>query len=158
MQKSSARTHHFPSAPSQRAELLASFRKQMADHARGERLKALRTERRLNQEDAAHEIGVSAKTLRTWEKGGPIKWENAKAAANFYEVDPESLVEREPAPPIDLMDALKDAEVPSVKRVEDQIAALRTELLSELAAARTDLADRLTKLEPAERNSASKRS
>ena len=94
--KSSPRTSHFPTATSSQAQLVARFRQQMADHARGERLKSLRTDRRLNQEDAAHEIGVSTKTLRTWEKGGPIKWENAKAAATFYEVEAESLVEREP--------------------------------------------------------------
>lgn len=95
MRKSSDRTHNFPSTPSRHAELVASFREQMADYARGEHLKALREGRRLSQEGAAHEIGVSTKTIRTWEKGGKIKWANAKSAASFYEVDPETLVSRD---------------------------------------------------------------
>jgi len=94
----------------------------MADHARGERLKTLRTDRRLNQEDAAHEIGVSTKTLRTWEKGGPIKWANAKAAARFYEVDAESLVEREPGASIDAL--TEEAEADRLSRIEAKLDRL----------------------------------
>lgn len=55
----------------------------------------LREEKHLSQEDAAHEIGVSVKTIRSWEHGGGIKWENAKAAARVYGAEPEELVERE---------------------------------------------------------------
>ena len=98
---------------------MARFRQQMADHARGERLRTLRTDRRLNQEDAAHEIGVSTKTLRTWEKGGPIRWDNAKAAAEFYEVDARSLVEREPGTPIDAPDV--DGDVDQLDRIERKL-------------------------------------
>lgn len=117
MRKSSPRTSHFPPATSSQAELLARFRQQMADHARGERLKSLRTGRRLNQEDAAHEIGVSTKTLRTWEKGGPIKWANAKVAAEFYEVEAESLVEREPG-----------ASLEAAVEPDDQLTRIETKL------------------------------
>jgi transcriptional regulator with XRE-family HTH domain len=86
---------HYPSNSSPNAEKLARFRRQMADFARGERLRQLREARHLSQEDAAHEIGVSVKSVRSWEHGGGIKWENAKTAGEFYAVDPESLVTRE---------------------------------------------------------------
>lgn len=96
MRKSSVHTRHYPPNTSRNAEILVTFRQQMADYARGQQLRALRNERHLSQEDAAHQIGVSTKALRTWEKGGKIKWPNAKAAGAFYGVDPESLVTREP--------------------------------------------------------------
>lgn len=124
---------------------MARFRQQMADHARGEKLKTLRNQRRLNQEDAAHEIGVSAKTLRAWEKGGPIKWENAKAAASFYEVDAEGLVEREPGA------SLKTAE-PDDGDLRLEMAALRNELLGELAVVQDALAKQRSLLETVLRN------
>lgn len=92
------RTHHYRPNTSRNADIVATFHQQMADFARGERLKALRDERHLSQEDAAHEIGVTTRALRAWEKGGKIKWPNAKAAGAFYEVDPESLVARETSP------------------------------------------------------------
>lgn len=71
------------------------FRQQMADFVRGEQLVRLREGKRLSQETAAAEIGVSAKSLRTWEKGGAIRWHNAEKLAQFYGVDPASLVEHE---------------------------------------------------------------
>lgn len=75
----------------------------MADHARGETFRRLREERHLSQEDAAHELGVSVKTVRAWEHGKGIKWENAKVAGRFYGVDPETLVDRElPAGEVDV--------------------------------------------------------
>lgn len=67
----------------------------MADFARGERLRDLREKRHLSQEEAAHEIGVSVKTIRAWEKGKGIRWQNALTVSRFYGVDPESLVSRD---------------------------------------------------------------
>lgn len=69
----------------------------MADTARGEHLLWLRGERHLSQEQAAHEVGVSVKTYRAWEKGGAIQWKNARRVAELFDVDPESLVSREGA-------------------------------------------------------------
>lgn len=80
---------------SPRAERLVTFRDQMADFARGERLRQLREARHLSQEDAAHELNVSVKTVRSWEKGSGIRWPNAQAAGDFYGVDPETLIRRE---------------------------------------------------------------
>lgn len=74
---------------------LANFRQQMADVARGAKFRELREERHWSQETAAHEIGVSVKSVRSWEKGGPIKWSNAKKAGRAYGVDPHELTEHE---------------------------------------------------------------
>lgn len=94
----------------------------MADFARGERLKQLRDARHLSQEDAAHEIGVSVKTLRSWEKGAGIRWRNAQSVAAFYGVEPESLVSRELPEPSEL------------PHPDDRIADLEDRLVELLAA------------------------
>lgn len=95
MRKSSSRTSNYRPGSSRNAASLDTFRQQMADFARGQRLKELREDAHLSQEDAAHKIGVSTKSVRVWEKGGKIKWANAKKAAALYKVDAESLVTRE---------------------------------------------------------------
>lgn len=92
MEKSRGRKVNYRQNGSPHTQRAASFRQQMADFARGERLRDLREGRHLSQEEAAHEIGVSTKTVRSWEKGGGIRWANAKSAGAFYGVEPESLV------------------------------------------------------------------
>jgi transcriptional regulator with XRE-family HTH domain len=67
----------------------------MADYARGELLRELRDQTHNSREFVAAEIGVTAKTLYTWEHGGKIKWDNAKKLATYYKVDPETLVSRD---------------------------------------------------------------
>lgn len=93
--KSNTPTRHFPPDGSRQAELVARFERQMSDYARGDLFRRLREDRHLSQEEAAHELGVSVKTVRAWEKGKGIKWPNALRAGEFYEVDPETLVQRE---------------------------------------------------------------
>lgn len=95
MRKSSVPRSHYRKTPLRHTDRLRRFERQMADFARAERLRSLRESRHLSQEDAAHEIGVSVKTVRSWEQGGGIRWPNAKRAAKVYGVDPESLVVRE---------------------------------------------------------------
>jgi len=57
-------------------------------------------------------------------------------------------IERVTAGGTDLMGELSEAEeAPSLKRVEDQIAALRVELLAAVASAHKELGDRLSQLE-----------
>lgn len=90
----------------------------MADFARGQRLRALREGRHLSQEEAAHGIGVSVKTLREWEKGGKIRWPNAKKAGGYYEVDPESLVSREQGGTDELPSMLSSEDSERLRRVE----------------------------------------
>lgn len=123
--KCSVPTSHYRSDSSQHAARLASFRLQMADFARGEELRRLRDERHLSQEDAAYEIGVSVKTVRSWEHGGKIKWENAQRVAKFYAVDPESLVSRDL--PVDRPDQLHRIEQ-AIAELHAELAELRTEI------------------------------
>lgn len=92
---STPRTKEYRKITSLHAEKLARFERQMADFARGQLLTQLREARHLSQEDAAYEIGTTAKSLRAWEHGGPIRWDNAKKVAEFYGVEPERLVSRE---------------------------------------------------------------
>lgn len=115
--KSTERKAHFPPAASPQAKLVARFREQMSDFARGDLFRRLREDRHLSQEDAAHELGVSVKTIRAWEKGRGIKWPNAQRAGEFYEVDPERLVSRELPEPEDFNDRLA--------ALEGQVAWLR---------------------------------
>lgn len=143
MQKSSARTTKYRQSSSQNAEKLRKFREQMADYARGERLRELRERTHESQDRAAIEIGVSPKTLRAWEHGGKIRWENAKRLASFYGVDPETLVSRELP---ELTDA-DDEPLTQLDRIEAQLsvvlAVLETQVGAELLeAVRQDIQQR----------------
>jgi transcriptional regulator with XRE-family HTH domain len=95
MRKSTATTRNYRPGASRRPVAISTFRDQMADYARAERLRELRDGIHWSREKVAGEIGVSTKTLYAWENGGSIRWENAKKLAAFYKVDPESLVSRE---------------------------------------------------------------
>lgn len=114
---------NYPQNTSQYAERAASFREQMADFARGELLRELRETRHLSQEEAAHEIGVSVKTIRAWEKGSGIRWGNAKQIGQFYGVDPNSLVAREGinGKPADIPDPFSN---PQLDRIESKLDKL----------------------------------
>jgi transcriptional regulator with XRE-family HTH domain len=107
MRKSSYPTSNYRSGFSRGPVVLATFRDQMADYARAEQLRELRAEAHLSQEAVAHEIGVSVKSVRTWEAGGKIRWPNAQKLGALYGVDPKTLVSRskEPGTP-DLMESL----------------------------------------------------
>lgn len=95
MRKSTARTQNYRAGHSRGPVALATFRDQMADYARAEHLRELRAATHLSREKVAAEIGVTTKTLFSWENGGKIRWPNAKKLGAFYGVDPESLVSRE---------------------------------------------------------------
>jgi len=110
-----------------RANALVTLRQQMADFARAEKLRKLRDDRHLSQEDAAHEIGVSVKSLRAWEKGGGIRWANAKTVAAFYGVDPETLVSRERdggGPTPDVLGTFSRSDSELLREVASQVAQL----------------------------------
>lgn len=92
--KSNNRKTNYRAGSPSHAEKLARFKQQMADVARGELLLKLREDRHWSQSTAAHKIGVTDKTIRSWESGGAIKWKNARSAGRVYGVDPESLVSR----------------------------------------------------------------
>lgn len=98
MGKSSDMSEHYRPGTSRRRGTAATFREQMTDFARGDRLLELREQRRMSRESVAHEIGVTTKSLYEWEKrSGPIKFVNAEKLAAFYDLDdPEQLVTRDP--------------------------------------------------------------
>lgn len=123
----------------------------MADFARGDRLRRLRDGRHLSQEDAAHEIGVSVKTVRSWEKGGGIKWANAKAAGRFYGVDPETLVSRE-LPADNGGDPLEEIRerLDSIDAALDEQSSRLAELAGVVSSLHTDQQHRRTSPEPVE--------
>lgn len=97
MRKSNTLSHHYRPGTSRTRPSVASFRQQMTDYAKGDVLRALRADKRMSRENVAAEVGVTTKTLFTWEKqNGAIKWDNARSLASFYNVEPESLVTRDP--------------------------------------------------------------
>jgi len=96
MRKSSDLSRRYLPGTSRPHGSLASFREQMADYAKGALLQELRRTKGMSRENVAAEIGVTTKTLYSWEKqNSAIKWENAKRVATFYDVEPEDLVTRD---------------------------------------------------------------
>lgn len=87
------------------------------DYARGEKLVYLRKKKRLTQAAAAFLSGFSDKTIRSWEKDGPIKWKNAQKYAEFLGVDPESIVTRDLRPPVEPED------IEAIKRQLEELVA-----------------------------------
>jgi transcriptional regulator with XRE-family HTH domain len=94
MKKSSNRTPNYRPGTSRKVISLSTFRDQMSDYARAERLVALRKARHVSRERVASAIDVSTKAVYAWENGGGIRWLNAQKLGAFYGVDPESLVSR----------------------------------------------------------------
>lgn len=81
-----------------------SIRAEMASHrqAVGRRFKALRQNRRLSQEDAAHLAGVSLTTWRNWERGlrSPYErnWEKLRDGFELSEEEVAAVRGTPPAP------------------------------------------------------------
>lgn len=98
MRKSTDLKSHYRPGTSRGSLSLVTFREQMTDFARGDRLLELRAKKRMSREDVAHAIGVTTKSLYTWEKkNSGIKSDNAKQLAKFYDVPNwEDLVTRDP--------------------------------------------------------------
>jgi transcriptional regulator with XRE-family HTH domain len=82
---------NFMSASSRSSRRANTLLAQMADLARGERIKTLREGRHLTQPAVADEIGVTLRAYQAWEATGALKWENAKKLAAFYKVDAQDL-------------------------------------------------------------------
>jgi transcriptional regulator with XRE-family HTH domain len=117
----------------------------MADYARGERLRELRDAKHASQETVAFAIGVSTKTVRSWEHGGKIRWPNAKLLGRYYGVDPEALVARDAAAPLPEDEASETPET-QLDRIEQQVSDLHGLFFGESGddeAAVADLAARL---------------
>jgi transcriptional regulator with XRE-family HTH domain len=92
MQKSSARKRNYRQNTWNLREARATLAQQMAATARGERLRQLRAERGLSQEEVAQVLGVTAKTYGDWERGGGIHATNARKVARYFKVKPADIV------------------------------------------------------------------
>lgn len=140
MGKSSVRTQHYRPGTSRKVVSLSTFREQMADFARAERLLELRTTRHLSREKLANEIGVSTKSVYAWENGGGIKWTNAERLGAFYGVDPRGLVTHE-ADETDAPESPTDIQPTSqLDRIEAKLDALVNAVGADLSELRGVLA------------------
>lgn len=109
----------------------------MANHrqAVGRRFKALRQNRRLSQEDAAHLAGVSLTTWRNWERGlrSPYErnWEKLRDGFKLSDEEvaavrgtpPAPLGLGDPDPQLDRMEALLVDVSERLAQVEDLLSA-----------------------------------
>lgn len=103
----------------------------MADLARAERIKALREERGLRQQDVADAIGVELRSYQRQEANGGIRGENAKKLADFYGVELKWLLMGDTP---DVLGAMNGRSDERLDRIEAAVEENRR-LLRRLAAA-----------------------
>lgn len=73
----------------------------MEEHRKvvGQRLRDLRKARGMNQEDAAHAVGVAVKTWSNWERGATAPYDsNWKKIRETFDVDTADIIGTPPAP------------------------------------------------------------
>lgn len=84
---------------------------------------------KISQETAAHGIGVSSRTYRTWErKGADLKTDNLRAAALYYETTTDYIKygTEKPAATPDLMAEFSSEDLDTrLRRIEQQQLALQ---------------------------------
>ncbi len=98
MRKSNNRSSNYRPGTSTGRGSVTTFRQQMADYAKGQVLRELRKQTGMSREKVAAELGVTTKTLYSWENDGGIMRENAEKLAAFYKVeDSGSLITRDDA-------------------------------------------------------------
>jgi transcriptional regulator with XRE-family HTH domain len=155
MRKSRAKNARYRPGTWYRSGNTGTLREQMAEYARGEVLLELRHAKRKSREDVASDLGVTAKTLWAWEKeSGGIKPENTNRLAEYYGVEPESLVTRDPADgPVPFIGP--GAQLAEVNAKLDQVIRMLAEfqgrisgpeLIKDLQADITDLDERLARV------------
>lgn len=109
---------------------------EMANHrqAVGRRFKALRQNRRLSQEDAAHLAGVSLTTWRNWERGLRAPYErNWEKLADGFNLSDEEVAAVRGTPPAPLgSDEPETSEILSLLRGNAERLARIEELLDAL--------------------------
>lgn len=104
----------------------------MADVARGDQLRRLRSARHETQQDVADEVGVSLRAYQAWEAGGTIKWVNAKRLGEHFAINPESLTAREDEDETpDAIGALNDTG--TIAEVLDRLGAIESRLATQAA-------------------------
>src|SRR4051794_39121082 len=85
-------THErFAASSSRRTRRASTLLAQMAELARGERIKQLREDRHLTQPAVAEAVGVTLRAYQAWEATGGIRWGNAKKLAAFFGIDVQEL-------------------------------------------------------------------
>lgn len=105
-------------------EARTMFARQMADHARGELLRQLRSARGLSQEDVARAISVTTKTYGDWERGGGIQPANARKLARYFKVKPGELITPEIPSEPSVNGHLTAEDSERLKRVEEKLDEL----------------------------------
>jgi transcriptional regulator with XRE-family HTH domain len=156
----------------------AAFAAQMRDMALSDlsevsaRLKQLHAElerkdgRKWTHYELAQAMAIAPRTFQSWENG-EVENRDGKGyekLARWYsrklgrKITRPWIVFGDGAEGADLMDSLSDAEGSSLKRVEDRLAALETELLSKLGEVQTELEGLRQTIERPQRRKAGTRS
>ena len=127
MQKSSHRNGNYRQNTWTLEEARSTFQQQMADYARGEKLRELRSARGLSQEEVAAALGVTAKTYGAWERGGGIHVTNAKRIARYFKVKPGELVapDIQQEPPATV---LSEEDSERLRKIEERLEELDRKL------------------------------
>jgi transcriptional regulator with XRE-family HTH domain len=125
------------------SDINATFLRQMQEHREdvGRRLRDLRKARGLNQEDAAHAVGVAVKTWSNWERGRTAPYDsNWKRIGQAFDVDPVTL-QGTPPTPLGLGGDSGDIES-RVASMEDRLAGL-IEMQNSLLARQSEILEQI---------------
>jgi transcriptional regulator with XRE-family HTH domain len=109
----------------------------MADLERAERIKGLREERGLTQQEVADVQDITLRAYQRQEAGGGLKAENAKALADFYGVELKWLLHGEAPDLLGSLNGSRPAELAAIREQLQQIQecnAVIVAVLRELAA------------------------
>jgi transcriptional regulator with XRE-family HTH domain len=150
---------HCPQSFWSSREWVTTMHAEMANHrqAVGRRFKALRQNRRLSQEDAAHLAGVSLTTWRNWERGLRAPYErNWDKLAEGFELSDEEIAAVRGTPPAPLgTGESQTGEILSLLRGNAARLAKIEELLEALVLGQLeDEGERPTKDEPGDTRAA----
>lgn len=128
---------------SQRPRSLSTLLDQMADLQRGARIKELRHANHLKQPAVAERVPVTLRAYQEWEAGGGIAWENVKALAKIFGVDPDYILsgpkaETPSLPRVGQLDRIE-------QKLDQLLAALKTASPSDPRDQALDIAEGRTK-------------
>jgi transcriptional regulator with XRE-family HTH domain len=82
-----------------RVHSVEELRMALEDKARGQRIAALRKNKRLTQQAMADRLKIGYRTYQTWESGSVMpEWPNLEKLAKFFKVKPEDIIGEIPDP------------------------------------------------------------
>lgn len=90
-------------------------------HVRGAILRDLREVKDRSLQFAASQVGVTEKTFRSWEQGGPIQQHNLEALAAYYDVDAADLIQNAPV-------KRRPQQLPQLDQIAAEVASMRVEI------------------------------